>query len=175
MSVMRGVDTFELIWERRATVVLPDGTVCDLLSVADLVKAKKTQRDKDWPMIRRLLEADYFQYRNQQPDAERVQFWLGEVRTPELLISLCGEYLNPNSEVGGEKAGQIEQHMRGSDGADSNFGEVGIFHTKILSMSGMCFLSPPQASESKSTGFRAARPNTAPPRNAAARNVAGCR
>ncbi len=94
MSVMRGVDTFELIWERRATVVLPDGTVCDLLSVADLVKAKKTQRDKDWPMIRRLLEADYFQHRNQQPDAERVQFWLGEVRTPELLISLCGEYPN---------------------------------------------------------------------------------
>ncbi len=52
--------------------------------------------------------------------------------------------------------------MRGSDGAGSNFGELGIFHTKIGSMSGMCFLSPPQASESKSTGFRAARPNTAP-------------
>ena len=96
MSVMRGVDTFDLIWQRRATVVLPDGTVCDLLSVADLVKAKKTQRDKDWPMIRRLLEADYFHHRNQdpsaEPDADRVQFWLSEVRTPELLISLCGEY-----------------------------------------------------------------------------------
>jgi len=86
-----------------------------------------------------------------------------------------GRRLSPNSEVGGKKAGQIEQHMRGSDGADSNFGEVGIFHTKIRSMSGICFLSPPQASESKSTGFRAARPNTAPPRNTAARNVAGCR
>jgi hypothetical protein len=32
---------------------------------------------------------------------------------------------NPNSEVGGEKAGQIEQLMRGSGGEDSNFGEVG--------------------------------------------------
>ncbi len=60
MSVMRGVDPFELIWQRRATIELPDGTVCDLLSIADLVRAKKTQRDKDWPMIRRLLEADFF-------------------------------------------------------------------------------------------------------------------
>jgi len=60
MSVMRGVDPFELIWQRRATIELPDGTICDLLSIADLVRAKKTQRDKDWPMIRRLLEADFF-------------------------------------------------------------------------------------------------------------------
>ena len=41
MSVMRGVDPFELIWQRRATIELPDGTVCDLLSIADLVRAKK--------------------------------------------------------------------------------------------------------------------------------------
>ena len=92
MSVMRGVDGFDLIWQRRATVVLPDGTTCDLLSISDLVKAKKTQRDKDWPMVRRLLEADYFQHRNQKPDTERVQFWLREIRTPELLISVCVEY-----------------------------------------------------------------------------------
>jgi len=26
-------------------------------------KGKKTQRDKDWPMIRRLVEAHYFQHR----------------------------------------------------------------------------------------------------------------
>lgn len=32
----------------------------DALSLPDLVMAKKTQRDKDWPMIRRLLEANYW-------------------------------------------------------------------------------------------------------------------
>jgi hypothetical protein len=32
--------------------------------------------------------------------------------------------------------------MRGSDGADSNFGEVGIFHTKIRSMSPFVVISP---------------------------------
>lgn len=92
MSVMRGVDPFELLWQRRATIELPDGTVCDLLSVADLVKAKKTQRDKDWPMIRRLLESDYFNNRNQMQDPARVLFWLRELRTPELLISVCNDF-----------------------------------------------------------------------------------
>jgi hypothetical protein len=92
MSVMRGVDPFELIWQRRATIELPDGTVCDLLSIADLVRAKKTQRDKDWPMIRRLLESDFFNNRDQVPDPARVLFWLRELRTPELLVSLCNDF-----------------------------------------------------------------------------------
>ena len=98
MSVMRGVDPFDSLWQRRATVELPDGTICDLLSIADLVNAKKTQRDKDWPMIRRLLEADYFAHRNPTPDAARVRFWLQELRTPELLISVCSEFHDIASE-----------------------------------------------------------------------------
>src|SRR6266478_5559250 len=60
MSRMRGVDAFPKLWKRRTTIELPDGTRCDLLSLPDLVQAKKTQRDKDWPMIRRLVEAHYF-------------------------------------------------------------------------------------------------------------------
>jgi len=92
MSVMREVDPFELIWQRRATVQLPDGTICDLLSVADLVKAKKTQRDKDWPMVRRLLEADYFNNQDHPSNPARVQFWLRELRTPELLLSVCNNF-----------------------------------------------------------------------------------
>ena len=60
MSKMRGVDPFPNLWERRTTLQTPDGTICDLLSLPDLVLAKKTQRDKDWPMIRRLVEAHYF-------------------------------------------------------------------------------------------------------------------
>jgi hypothetical protein len=54
MSKMRGVDSFAKLWKRRTTIELPDGTKCDLLSLPDLVLAKKTQRDKDWPMIQRL-------------------------------------------------------------------------------------------------------------------------
>ncbi len=64
MSKMRGVDAFAKLWKRRTTIELPDGTSCDLLSLPDLVQAKKTQRDKDWPMIRRLVEAHYFQNSN---------------------------------------------------------------------------------------------------------------
>ena len=52
---MRGVDSFSKLW-KRTTITFPDGMKCDLLSLPDLVQAKKTQRDKDWPMIRRLVE-----------------------------------------------------------------------------------------------------------------------
>ena len=55
MTRMRGADPFPRLWKRRTTVALPDGTECDLLSLPDLVQAKReTQGDKDWPMLRRL-------------------------------------------------------------------------------------------------------------------------
>jgi hypothetical protein len=84
MSKMRGVDSFTKLWKRRTTIELPDGTKCDLLSLPDLVQAKKTQRDKDWPMIRRLVEAHYFA-RNAKPHPPQIRFWLMELRTPQLL------------------------------------------------------------------------------------------
>jgi hypothetical protein len=85
MSSMRGVDRFPTLWERRTTLETPDGTFCDLLSLPDLVQAKKTQRDKDWPMIRRLVEAHYFE-NSEDPNEDRIRFWLQELRTPSLLI-----------------------------------------------------------------------------------------
>ncbi|MFO1475682.1 MAG: hypothetical protein U1F98_03400 [Verrucomicrobiota bacterium] len=88
MSRMRGVDVFAKLWRRRTTIELPDGTVCDLLSLPDLVQAKKTQRDKDWPMIRRLVEAHYFQHR-EKPSRAQTTFWLKQLRTPQLLIELA--------------------------------------------------------------------------------------
>jgi len=88
MSKMRGVDAFPKLWKRRTTIELPDGTTSDLLSLPDLVQAKKTQRDKDWPMIRRLVEAHYFQHRG-QATAAQICFWLRELRTPEILIELA--------------------------------------------------------------------------------------
>ena len=73
MSRMRGVADFHTLWERRTTFNLDDGTLCDLLSLPDLVQAKKTQRDKDWPMIRRLVEANYFANRaNPTPDGRNL-------------------------------------------------------------------------------------------------------
>lgn len=62
------------------------------------MKAKKTQRDKDWPMIRRLIEADIYK-RSSRPSPERICFWLAECRTPELLISLAVKYPDITSQL----------------------------------------------------------------------------
>jgi hypothetical protein len=85
MTKMRGLEPFPKLWARRTTLELPDGTRCQVMSLPDLVQAKKTQRDKDWPMLRRLIEAHYFQHRD-RASAAQVRFWLRELRTPELLV-----------------------------------------------------------------------------------------
>ena len=94
MSRMRGVTDFPTLWERRTTLEMDDGTLCDLLSLGDLVQAKKTQRDKDWPMIRRLVEANYFANRA-APSPEQLTFWFRELRTPELLCDLAQSHALP--------------------------------------------------------------------------------
>jgi hypothetical protein len=81
MTKMRGVAPFSSLWSRRTSLTLPDGTRCEVMGLSDLVQAKKTQRDKDWPMVRRLIEAHYFQNREQATTAQ-VRFWLRELRTP---------------------------------------------------------------------------------------------
>jgi hypothetical protein len=88
MSVMRGVKPFSTLWRRRTTIALPDGTICNLLALSDLMQAKKTQRDKDWPMIRRLVEAHYFEHRA-KPTTAQITFWLLELRTPVLLVEMA--------------------------------------------------------------------------------------
>lgn len=87
MAVLRGVDRFDLLWERRAHLVGDDGQHYELISLQDLVRSKKTQRDKDWPMIRRLVEADFVA--REMPSETEVEFWLRESRTPAMLISLA--------------------------------------------------------------------------------------
>jgi len=91
MAKMRGVDACAQLWTRRTTVELPDGACIDVLSLPDLVQAKKTQRDKDWPMIRRLVEAHYFEHRA-NPNPAHVRFWLRELRTPELLMEVARDH-----------------------------------------------------------------------------------
>jgi len=90
MARLRGVEPFPVVWERRATIADRDETVYELLSLPDLVLSKKTQRDKDWPVIRRLLEADY-QARHAHADETALHFWLREMRTPELLLDLASQ------------------------------------------------------------------------------------
>jgi hypothetical protein len=91
MSYMRGVAPFYDLWERRTILADSEGTEYAVLSLPDLVRSKKTQRDKDWPMIRRLLEADY-RNRRENPSEADVQFWLLELRTPELLVEVARDF-----------------------------------------------------------------------------------
>lgn len=91
MSVMRGMDPFPLLWQRRTTILMPEGETYELLSLPDLVQAKKTQRDKDWPMIRRLIEASYFAGQD-APSEAAIDFWLRDLRTPDLLIEVAHSY-----------------------------------------------------------------------------------
>ena len=59
MTRLRDLPPFEVLWERRTTITVEGGAEISLLSVEDLVSAKKTQRDKDWPMIGALVEGHY--------------------------------------------------------------------------------------------------------------------
>jgi hypothetical protein len=91
MAKMRGVEEFAALWHRRTTIQV-DQDVIDLMSLQDLVKAKKTQRDKDWPMIRRLVERDYLASSALSPEKNQPEFWLMELRTSELLIEACRRF-----------------------------------------------------------------------------------
>ena len=88
MAKPRGLPDFATLWERRTTIEDDAGNVYDLLSVPDLVRAKKTQREKDWPMIAALLETHYREYHD-APNAAQIEFWLCESRSPERLNDLA--------------------------------------------------------------------------------------
>lgn len=90
MAKLRGLPGFETLWNRRTTIET-DGWSIEVLSLRDLVTAKKTQRDKDWPMIARLVEADLARH-GEARDADSVALWLDELRTPSLLIGLAREH-----------------------------------------------------------------------------------
>lgn len=93
MTKMRGVASFSKLWNQRTTIEL-DGSMIELMGLPDLVQAKKTQRDKDWPMIRRLVEVNYFTNR-ETPTKDQIRFWFLELRTPPLLIELARQQRIP--------------------------------------------------------------------------------
>ncbi len=88
MSVMRGVAPFQELWRRRTTLEYDAGMQIEMLSLPDLVSAKKTQRDKDWPMLRRLVESHFFANRD-NPRPAQIVFWLRESRTTSMLLDLA--------------------------------------------------------------------------------------
>ena len=125
MAVMRGVDRFPLLWDRRTTVTTRDGWDVDLLSLPDLVRAKKTQRDKDWPMVRRLLEADYAANRK-QATPERVRFWILESRTPRILMELSTKFPDVAKEMQGTRP-----LLKSLGGGDADTIEKALFEEEI--------------------------------------------
>jgi hypothetical protein len=91
MTRMRGVDDFPRLWERRTTLADEAGNEYNLLSIPDLVQAKKTQRAKDWPVIELLVN---IHYRENAAAArpESIEFWMREARSAELLVQLCTQF-----------------------------------------------------------------------------------
>jgi hypothetical protein len=93
MSKLHGCDPFEQLWKRRRRLTVSGIGTINVISLPDLVQAKKTQRDKDWPMIRRLIESDYLRA-PRRPSRNQKDFWLDEARTPKLLLELCSRFPN---------------------------------------------------------------------------------
>jgi hypothetical protein len=98
---MRGVSPFPELWARRTTFAFEDETL-EVMALPDLVAAKKTQRDKDWPMIRRLVDVNYLNHRD-EPTPERILFWLRELRSPELLVEAARAHADVVEELAGER------------------------------------------------------------------------
>ncbi len=90
MACLRSGDTFEDLWARRTTIAGTDGSL-HMLSIEDLVRAKKTQRDKDWPMLARLVSADYFAHAD-APEPWQIGFWLREARTTDILMEIAARF-----------------------------------------------------------------------------------
>jgi hypothetical protein len=91
LSVLRGCAPFDELWKRRKIVTINDGTDVDVIGLSDLVQSKKTQRDKDWFMIKRLIEND-IALNKDNPDQVQIEWWFRESRTPEHLRRLAEKY-----------------------------------------------------------------------------------
>jgi hypothetical protein len=91
MTRLRDLPSFAALWERRTVIIGDRGEEFHLLSIPDLVNAKKTQRTKDWPIIE-LLVAIHYRENVAAPLPEWVAFWLRQARTPELLEELVQRF-----------------------------------------------------------------------------------
>jgi hypothetical protein len=102
MTNLRDLPGFEELWSRRTSLESEAGGEIHLLSIPDLVNAKKTQREKDWPVIEALVEAHYDALKF-HPTKERLEFWFLESRTPERLIDICFHFPKEAAGLVGER------------------------------------------------------------------------
>jgi hypothetical protein len=91
MTRLRDLAPFPELWARHTTLTDGAGETFELLAVEDLVQAKKTQREKDWPVIAALVEGHYHVL-HAEPTPERIGFWLREARSPERLRDLAARF-----------------------------------------------------------------------------------
>jgi len=85
--VQRGLRRFATLGTRSDRADDP----IELISLEDLARAKRTQRDKDWPMLRRLVEADYLRS-GEASTPEQRRFWLLQAQTASLLCDLAAAH-----------------------------------------------------------------------------------
>lgn len=91
LSTLKGCDHFEKLWKRRKRVSLKGKGVIDVISLYDLVESKKTQRDKDWLMLRRLVDNDIILKRYKAKPIH-INWWLRECGNLQILITLVKKY-----------------------------------------------------------------------------------
>lgn len=113
MARMRGVPPFDECWTRRSVLTLPDIGDVDVLGLEDLVRAKKTRRDKDWPVVRRLVDVHYRGF-GDAPTEARIAFWMRELRTPETLVD-CVARFEARGDAPPREAAQVARQVVAGD------------------------------------------------------------
>ncbi len=91
MAKLKGCSPFTVLWKRRNTVKLDHGHFIDVISLKDLVESKKTQRDKDWFMLKRLVDNDILTHKI-NPSLQQARWWLLECRNSDILVDLAAEF-----------------------------------------------------------------------------------
>ena len=91
MSKMRGCGEFDMLWSRRKKLSLQKAITLNIIGLQDLVCSKKTQRDKDWLMLKRLVDNDII-LKKYKAAPDRIKWWLSECRDAGILIELAKIY-----------------------------------------------------------------------------------
>lgn len=91
MSNLRGCEPFEKLWERKKEVSLENGEKINVIGLRDLVQSKKTKRDKDWLMLKNLVENDIV-LNQERASEDQIKWWLLESRNSASLISLAAKH-----------------------------------------------------------------------------------
>jgi len=93
LAKLRGCDDFLSLWDRHFKLKIPSGPQINVINLRDLVASKKTQRDKDWFMLRRLVDNDIVLH-GDTSNVYKISWWLHECRNLDHLINLCRKYPN---------------------------------------------------------------------------------